>query len=88
MANVAAREQYFELLLNKVQAERHPSPTLVDRLVRSIRSRDHAEQVVDVLFDRIGRHPSPTTLDRLDDLISRVELAEQLQERRKRVAGS
>lgn len=88
MANVAAREQYFEMLLNKVQAERHPSPALVDRLVQSIRNRGQAEQVVDVLFDRIGQHPSPTTLDRLDHLINRVELAERLQERRQQVAGS
>lgn len=84
----AAREQYFKMLLNKVQVHRHPSPTLVDRLVQSIRSRDQAEQVIDVLFDGIGRYPSPTTLDRLDHLINRLELAERLQERREQVTGS
>lgn len=88
MANVAARDQYFEILLGKVQADRHPSPGVVDRLVQSIRNRDQAEQVVDALFDRIGQHPSPATLDRLEHLISRIELAERLEEYRKEVAGS
>lgn len=80
MVRVAARDRYFETLLDRAKAERHPSPGLVDRLVQSMRSRQHAEQVIDVLLDTAGRYPSPWMLDRVNSLVGLLELADQLQE--------
>lgn len=76
------------MLLNRAKAERHASPELLDRLVQSMRSRGHAEQVIDVPMDTAGRYPSPWMLDRAHSLIGLLELADQLQERHERLEAA
>jgi hypothetical protein len=82
---VAARDQYFEMLLEKARATEYPSHRILDRLDGSVRNRSHVEAYVDLLFEKTRhRYPSLLLLDRLNNLILYLEVAEQLERRRRR----
>jgi hypothetical protein len=65
-----AQDRYYELVLEKVAADRYPSGELMDRLEAAISSREHLEEYLDVLLEKIeGDHyPSKQMLDRVHRL--------------------
>jgi hypothetical protein len=79
---VAARDQYFEMLLEKVRQTEYPSHQLLDRLDDSVRNRTHVEAYLDLLFEKT-RHKFPSLLlvDRLNNLILFLEAVERLEEK-------
>ena len=67
----ALRSRYIQILLSQVGAGRYPSPTMLDRLEKSVTDGETAAEYVSLLLDTIERddYPSPTMLDRVRGLI-------------------
>jgi hypothetical protein len=82
MPSVAAREQYIEMVLDKVRATKHPSHHMLDRVEAGLRDRHQVEAYIDVLFQtmRGQRYPSLRLLDRLHGIILLLEAADRLEE--------
>ena len=70
-----AQERYYELILEKVAADRYPSGELMDRLEAAMSSREQLEEYLDVLLEKIedDQYPSKQMLDRLHRLAPLVE---------------
>ena len=70
-----AQERYYELVLEKVAADRYPSGELMDRLEAAFTSRDQVEDYLDVLLEKIERdhYPSKQMLDRVHRLAPLAE---------------
>ena len=63
---LSVREQVLDLLLEKVENDRYPSPSMLDdieRLLTPWRRQDYA----DILLDKVrqDRYPSPSLIERL-----------------------
>src|SRR4051794_40268294 len=71
------RDRYYQLVLEKIRADRYPSGELMDRLELALASRDEAEQYLDVLLDKIqdDRYPSKQMLDRVLTLATALDQA-------------
>lgn len=69
------RDRYYELVLEKIKADRYPSGELMDRLEMALASRDEAEAYLDVLLDKIqdDRYPSKQMLDRVLTLATALD---------------
>jgi hypothetical protein len=65
-----AQERYYELVLEKVAADRYPSGELMDRLEAALASRDQLDGYLDVLLEKIedDHYPSKQMLDRVHRL--------------------
>ena len=63
-------ERYYDLVLEKIAADRYPSGELMDRLEAAITDREHLEGYLGVLLDKIeqDRYPSKQMLDRVRQL--------------------
>jgi hypothetical protein len=62
-----AHDRYFELVLEKVAADRYPSGELMDRLEIALANREQLDGYLDVLLEKIevDRYPSKQMLDRV-----------------------
>jgi hypothetical protein len=71
----AARDRYYELVLDKIEADRYPSGELMDRLEAAVTSREELEGYLAVLLDKIeaDHYPSKQMLDRVLGLALSVE---------------
>lgn len=71
------RAAYLDLLMKQVGSGRLPSPTMLDRIERSVGDRQTAERYVEMLMDQMGdmQFPSPTLLERVSGLIDQLERA-------------
>jgi hypothetical protein len=65
------RQQYYEMIMDQVRSNRFPSPTMLDRIERSVGDRATAEEYIRSLIEKMGdeRFPSPAMLDRVSGLI-------------------
>lgn len=65
------RQQYYEMIMDQVRSSRFPSPTMLDRIERSVGDRATAEEYIRSLIQKMGeeRFPSPGMLDRVSGLI-------------------
>jgi hypothetical protein len=70
-----AQARYYELVLEKVAADRYPSGELMDRLEAAMASRGQLDEYLDVLLEKIeGDHyPSKQMLDRVHRLAPLAE---------------
>jgi hypothetical protein len=70
-----AQERYYELVLEKVAADRYPSGELMDRLEAAMSNREQLEEYLDVLFEKIesDHYPSKQMLDRVHRLAPLVQ---------------
>lgn len=68
MAN--ARNRYFEILMDQVREVQYPSVEILDRIERTLESRDQLEEYMGILFERVEscEYPSKQLLDRLERL--------------------
>ena len=83
MKPVASRNRLVEGLLRQVEQADHPSPQLLDRVERSLTSREAAEQYVDALLAKSATaHPSLRILDRAERIVRRIELSQGIEEAR------
>ena len=71
------QERYYELVLEKVAADRYPSGELMDRLEASVGNREELEEYLDMLLDKVERdhYPSKQMLDRVLGLALALERA-------------
>jgi hypothetical protein len=69
------RKRSLQILMDKIGAERYPSPTMLDRVEAAVADRQTAEKYVGLLLDNIerDRFPSPTMLDRIRGLIDALD---------------
>jgi hypothetical protein len=70
-----AQERYYELVLEKIAADRYPSGELMDRLEAAVSSREQLEGYLDVLLEKIesDHYPSKQMLDRVHRLAPLAE---------------
>jgi hypothetical protein len=70
-----AQERYYELILEKVAADRYPSGELMDRLEAALASREQLEGYLEVLLEKIEseHYPSKQMLDRVHRLAPLAE---------------
>jgi hypothetical protein len=82
----SANDRYFEIVLDKVEADRYPSGELMDRLEAALTTREQLEHYLDVLLEKIERdhYPSKQMLDRLQRLAPLAEQAAELEQATKR----
>ncbi len=68
MAN--AQNRYFETLMDQVREVQYPSVEILDRIERTLESRDQLEEYLGILFERVEscQYPSKQLLDRLERL--------------------
>lgn len=62
-----AHDRYYELVLEKIAADRYPSGELMDRLELALADREQLDAYLHVLLDKIedDRYPSKQMLDRV-----------------------
>jgi hypothetical protein len=65
-----AQDRYYELVLEKVSADRYPSGELMDRLEAAMSNREQLEEYLEVLLEKIedDHYPSKHMLDRVHRL--------------------
>jgi hypothetical protein len=65
-----AQERYYELVLEKIEADRYPSGELMDRLEAAMSNREQLESYLDVLLEKLeaDHYPSKQMLDRVHRL--------------------
>jgi len=68
MAN--AQNRYFEILMDQVREVQYPGVEILDRIERTLESRDQLEEYMGILFERVEscQYPSKQLLDRLERL--------------------
>ncbi len=71
------RQAYLDVLMEQVRSCRYPSPTMMDRLERTIDDRGNAEEYVQSLIDAMAdeRYPSPMMLERVARLLDALDRA-------------
>jgi hypothetical protein len=71
------RQAYLDVLLEQVRSCRFASPTMMERLERTIGDRENAEAYVRTLIATMSeeRFPSPQLLDRVAGLLDLLERA-------------
>jgi hypothetical protein len=69
------QERYYELVLEKIAADRYPSGELMDRLEAAMASREQLAGYLDVLLEKIesDHYPSKQMLDRVHRLAPLAE---------------
>lgn len=77
MPSTDLRATYIDLLMNQIESGRFPSPTMLDRIERSVGDRQTAERYVQRLMEQMAdiQFPSPTLLERVSDLIDQLDRA-------------
>ncbi len=81
MEPVASRNRLVGLLLRHVEQPNHPSHQMLDRVERSLVTREDAEDYVDVLLSKSAvAHPSLRMLDRAERTVRRIEQSQMLEE--------
>jgi hypothetical protein len=70
-----AHERYYELVLERVAADRYPSGELMDRLEAAMSSREQLDKYLAVLLEKIegDQYPSKQMLDRVHRLAPLAE---------------
>jgi hypothetical protein len=71
MSDQSPQQRYVRLLMERLQQERYPSSTDLDRIEQAIRTRDEAGAYLAYLFERVEetRRPSPQILDRIERIL-------------------
>lgn len=71
------RQAYLDMLMEQVRSCNYPSPTMMDRLERTIGDRQNAEEYVRALIERMEeeRYPSPMMLERVAGLLNMLDAA-------------
>jgi hypothetical protein len=70
MATTTAQDAYVELLFEKVREDQYPSGELLDRIERSMATKEHASEYLEILISKVDstRYPSHQLLDRIERL--------------------
>src|SRR5437764_12838074 len=81
--SVAVRDRLVREFLRHAEQSAHPSHQLLDRVERSLHSRDAAEDYADLLLEKTASaHPSLRMLDRAERMVRRIELSQALDDLR------
>ena len=72
MAGQSPKQRYARLLMDRMQQERHPNSSDLDRVEQLISTREEAAEYLDYLFERVEqtRRPPTEILNRLDRILS------------------
>jgi hypothetical protein len=65
-----AQTRIFEILMRQIRDVRYPSTEVMDRIERTLTTREQLEEYMGILFDRVEecQYPSKQLLDRLERL--------------------
>jgi hypothetical protein len=65
-----AQKRYVEILFEQIRHVQYPSVELMDRLERSLETREQLDEYMGILFDRVEscQYPSKQLLDRIERL--------------------
>jgi len=65
-----AQDRIFEILMRQIRDVRYPSTEVMDRIERTLQTREQLEEYMGILFDRVEacQYPSKQLLDRLERL--------------------
>jgi hypothetical protein len=65
-----AETRLFEVLMRQIRDVRYPSVEVLDRIERTLQTREQLEEYVGILFDRVEecQYPSKQLIDRLERL--------------------
>jgi hypothetical protein len=71
----ALQERLADVLIGRVRQDRFPSPTLMNRIEGSLRTREQVEEWAEVLIEKIEstRFPSRTAIDRVEAALARLQ---------------
>jgi hypothetical protein len=74
MATTSAQDVYVELLFDKVREDQYPSGELLDRIERSLATREQASEYLELLVGKVDatQYPSHQLLDRIERLARRM----------------
>jgi hypothetical protein len=83
------RQRMTERLLDEIGEVQYPSATMLDRVEKTLGSREALASYVETLIEKVEdeRFPSVSVLDRIDGLLARLEQAEQQDGRRELTAA-
>ncbi len=74
MSVTQARAQLQNLLREQVDRTRYPSPPMLDRLERQLRSRADAEAYLALLLTKVdSEYPSPPMLGRIERVVDAID---------------
>ena len=74
MATTSAQDVYVELLFDKVRQDQYPSGEMLDRIERSLTSKEHLSEYLEILISKVdeSHYPSHQLLDRIERLARRM----------------
>jgi hypothetical protein len=66
------QQQYYDLLVERVRADRFPSHQLLDRIETSLMTPQQISDYVSLLLEKVNqtRYPSHQLLDRIERLLT------------------
>jgi hypothetical protein len=71
------QQRYFDILMERVRADKYPSLQLLDRLEAAMSTPDQVSQYFDILIDKVEEswYPSGQIMDRIERILSLVVAA-------------
>jgi hypothetical protein len=74
MDGSALQQRLLDSLMGRIKEDTFPSPTMMDRVEGSLRTRAQVEEYAEVLLEKIEatRFPSISMLNRFDGLIAKL----------------
>ena len=89
MTAAELRKRIAKRLLDELSEVQYPSAGMLDRVEKTLGSRDAFADYVETLIEKVEaeRFPSVSVLDRIDGLIGRLEQLEQQEKRRELTAA-
>ena len=75
MDGAALRQRLLDSLLERIQDDTYPSPTMMDYVENSMKTREQVLAYAETLLDKIDatRYPSSSMINRLEGVLARVE---------------
>jgi hypothetical protein len=74
MEAATAQDWYLDLLMDKVRSDRYPSGEMMDRIERTLRDRERAQEYIEILMEKVGddQYPSGQMLNRIERVAKRI----------------
>ena len=77
-----SHQRYLDVLFSRAEAGRYPSHQILSRIESATADRETADRYIDLLLDEAEtqRYPSLQMLDRARHMVTRVSVADKIQE--------
>jgi len=75
MDGAAVRQRLLDSLMERIEGDTYPSPTMMDHVEGALRTREQVLAYAETLLEKIdaSRYPSSSMINRLYAVLDRVE---------------